>query len=154
MDGFLCLGMKKYTSGGIINGSQSPKSAPRRTRKEIMVRDTSMPINLLITQKPISTNALYRGRRFSTPEGKAYKELVGWEVRKQYKEKPRTGNIALLIDFYLQDKRPHDLDNLLKGLFDSLTGIIYEDDNQITEMHVYKKLDKVSPRVTIHITEV
>lgn len=44
------------------------------------------------------------------------------------------------VDVYAcyKDKRRRDIDNILKGLLDCLNGIIYKDDSQILEIHVYK----------------
>ena len=37
----------------------------------------------------------------------------------------------------------------MKVLLDSLTGVIWEDDSQIVEIHAYRYEDKNNPRVEI-----
>jgi Holliday junction resolvase RusA-like endonuclease len=93
---------------------------------------------------------MYRGRRFLTPDAKATKEAIAWEVATQYKQELMTMDIKLNIRFYVKNTRI-DIDNYLKGLLDCLTGLIWTDDRFITEIHVYKIIDKNNPRVEIDI---
>lgn len=97
---------------------------------------------------PLSTNRLYRGRRFLTKEGKANKEAIAWEAKMQWKERTATEHIRLAVNLFWPDKYRRDVDNI-KGLLDSLTGIIYEDDSQIQELRIKKQIDKDNPRVEI-----
>jgi crossover junction endodeoxyribonuclease RusA len=100
---------------------------------------------------PISTNALYQGRRFLTKEGKANKEALAWESKLQWPLKmPLKGPIRLSVRFYWPNKRRHDVDNI-KALLDSLSGIVYEDDSQINDLRVQKFCDKKQPRVEIEV---
>lgn len=43
-----------------------------------------------------------------------------------------------------------DVDKLARGILDSLTGVAYEDDSQVTALHVYKFFDP-QPRAEIRI---
>ena len=106
---------------------------------------------LILKTKPISVNAMYRGRRFLTKEGKATKEAMAWEIKSQIRSlKPYEGDIAMNVVFYVPNLRS-DLDNLLKAFLDSLTGLLYKDDSQITELHIFKELDKKNPRIELSI---
>jgi Holliday junction resolvase RusA-like endonuclease len=51
---------------------------------------------------------------------------------------------------YFPSKNRSDPDNVMKVTLDSLTGVIWKDDRQIKELHVYKEHDKKKParRVT------
>jgi Holliday junction resolvase RusA-like endonuclease len=103
---------------------------------------------ITINSEPISTNALYRGRRFLTKEGKEAKEAMAWEVASQWKEPITDQDIALNIIFYVKNNR-RDLDNCLKATLDCLTGLIWKDDSQVVELHVYKEIDAANPRIEI-----
>lgn len=100
----------------------------------------------------ISVNKLYRGIRYLTPEAKTTKEAIAWEVKSQWKkdESMMSTNIGVKIKFFVSNGRA-DLDNMLKGLLDCLTGIIYTDDSQIVEIHCFKRKDKENPRVELEI---
>jgi Holliday junction resolvase RusA-like endonuclease len=43
------------------------------------------------------------------------------------------------------------LDNFNKLWQDALTGIVYEDDSQIAELHLYRDYDKANPRLEVVI---
>ncbi len=107
---------------------------------------------MIIKTLPLSTNAMYRGGpRYLTEKAKANKHFIGWEVKNEWGKEPLKGPMSLKIDLYWPDNRRHDLDNI-KGLLDALTGILYEDDCQITELHLSKSIDKKNPRVELFLT--
>lgn len=99
---------------------------------------------------PVSTNNMYFGRRIMTKEARTKKEAIGWEARAQYQGEPLEGPLKLSVAFWWPDKRNHDIDNI-KGLLDALTGILWEDDGQIVELHLTKGIDATNPRVEISI---
>lgn len=37
----------------------------------------------------------------------------------------------------------------VKALLDAMTGIVYKDDSQINELHVFKEIDKENPRTEV-----
>jgi Holliday junction resolvase RusA-like endonuclease len=51
---------------------------------------------------------------------------------------PFKGPVELTICFYTSDKRKHDIDNLLKALFDALTYFAFEDDDQVVHVDMWK----------------
>jgi len=102
--------------------------------------------------------------RFATRNGKvltytpkttaSFENLVKLNAEKEFQQ-PLTGAIRLAIRFQLprpkritwktkpmpeiySDKRP-DIDNLAKSVIDGLTGIAFNDDGQIADLHVTKK---------------
>ena len=95
---------------------------------------------------------MYRGRRFLSKEGKAAKESIGWEIKKQYRSKPLKCPIGVDIDFYVPNSRS-DLDNLLKGVLDCMSGLVYEDDRQIIQILTNKWIDKKEPRIEIIVNQ-
>lgn len=68
---------------------------------------------------------------------------------------PMDGELFVDVKLYRKYKRTArlfgDVDNLLKGLFDGLTGIIFCDDAQICRCVVEKFTDKAKPRAVIEI---
>lgn len=51
---------------------------------------------------------------------------------------PLSEELVVTIDFYLPDRRRRDLDNLSKAVLDACNGIVYQDDQQIVELHLTK----------------
>ena len=113
---------------------------------------------IVLTGSPLSTNSLYRytcagnvPRLYMTDEGKARKKQYQWQAKTQWRNSLLDCPIKMSVFLFFKDKRKHDADNFNKILFDSCQGIIFEDDSQIQELHVYKGYDKENPRTEVHI---
>lgn len=87
-----------------------------------------------------------------TKDGKIRKEAYQWEARAQYRGEPIKGAVHADITMYFPNLLGRDNDNALKTIFDCLEGIVLENDNQITDQSVRRRLDKSNPRVEILIT--
>jgi len=87
-------------------------------------------------------------------EGKELKEDYIRQVKRQWKEDIIKDNVSLSCVVYHKDRRNRDIDNTNKLIFDSLSGIVFEDDKQIKELYIRKEVDTQNPRVTIEIMEV
>ena len=99
---------------------------------------------------PPTINQMYQGRRFLTKDGKAAKEAMAWEIKSQFRGESLSDNVSVNVVFYFKDNRK-DIDNCLKALLDSITGLIWKDDRQIRELHVVKEIDKDNPRTEITV---
>ncbi len=109
---------------------------------------------ITLLTKPVPVNQKYsviRGKMFLSKDYRNTKEAMEWEVKSQIKGEPLKGEVTLNIMFYYGDNRKRDIDAYLKILLDSMSGIVYEDDCQISEMHVFKEVDKEKPRTVIQI---
>jgi Holliday junction resolvase RusA-like endonuclease len=116
-----------------------------------------------------------RGKYVSTydpPKSRGYKEYIKQIARQELHIEPLTGSIRINVKVYRgiqksgskltrrkkQDGiiRPTvkpDTDNYYKAVSDALTGILWEDDNQIVEIHVGKWYSD-QPRVEIEVEEI
>jgi Holliday junction resolvase RusA-like endonuclease len=109
---------------------------------------------------PKSTQHLYRIARFWQPcrhhhdRGRQRaEEDYGWGAKAQWRGKPLQGEIVLSVTFYFKTKRRRDLDNQNKILFDALSGIVYVDDSQISELRLRREYDRARPRIEIQVQE-
>ncbi len=84
-------------------------------------------------------------------EGKALKEDYQWQAKSQWKGKMLKSPITLSIKLYFGDNRKNDWDNFHKLSMDALTGIVWEDDSQITGATVLKCFDRENPRIELLI---
>lgn len=110
--------------------------------------------SITILTKPVQVNkkfSVIRGRMFLSKEYRDTKEAMEWEITAQYKGKIIEEDVCMNVLFYYGDSRKRDIDAYLKILLDSMTGIVYTDDSQINEMHVFKEVDKDNPRTVIQI---
>ena len=134
-------------------------------------------IKIVIPLQPVAQSRPRFARRgkfvttYDPPKSKAYKKLVRQEVLKQYHDEPiAKGNpLILQVTFYRSiqkslSKAEHerrlrgdilpfvkpDIDNYFKAVTDALTGVIWADDNQITDVKMSKRYSD-SPRTEIVI---
>lgn len=87
---------------------------------------------------PTSVNKMYMRKHNSvvlTNEARNWKQYAMLMARQQFElDKPLKGRIAVTIHFYQSNL---DIDNGIKALFDAMNTVIWVDDKQIEEMHVY-----------------
>ncbi len=117
-------------------------------------------MTLTLLGEPKSTQHIYRsacnGRfptRYMTDEGKTLKEQYYYEAKSQWRGPALTGDVKLSVRFFFGTKRRADLDNFSKLWADSLTGIVYADDSQISELTLIRAYDKMNPRIEIEVYE-
>lgn len=98
---------------------------------------------------------------YDTKRCKSFKEIIAWQAKKKAMEyglkKPVTGPVSISLAFQMGEngrgyytKRP-DIDNLAKAVKDALRGVIYVDDSQIVESHLYKRYGKYCIKVGIEM---
>lgn len=87
-----------------------------------------------------------------TKLARAYKDSVGWTAKNAYKGDLILGPVKVSIWYWFPDHRRRDVQND-KITLDALENIIYKNDSQIRELHLYKRLDKEGARTKIIIEE-
>lgn len=92
---------------------------------------------------------VYRNRIVVTDEAWAYKDKINLLLRGAV---PLTGNVCVNFSVF-RPRRAGDLDNYNKVLLDSLQGLAYKNDNQIIEIHSFRKDDKENPRVEFMVSD-
>ena len=93
--------------------------------------------------------------------GYLYPRVVAWEQQVSLFARqamagrpPMKGDLAMTVKFVLPDHRRRDLDNLNKAIFDSCNGIVFEDDSQVVDLHLTKKVDKRAPGIYVTVEAV
>lgn len=85
-------------------------------------------------------------------EAKELKNSYILQAKMQYKWPVLENHLSITIRLYFKDKRVRDWDNWHKLSMDSLTGVIYKDDNQIKSVTIHiMEADKWNPRIEIDI---
>lgn len=110
--------------------------------------------------EPRSTSHIYKSvcmgrfpRVYMSKQGKDLKESYQWQAKSQWHATPLTRGLKLTLRAYFGTKRTQDIDNFNKLVLDALTGIVWEDDSQIQELHIYKDYCKENPRIELEVTE-
>jgi Holliday junction resolvase RusA-like endonuclease len=89
-----------------------------------------------------------------TDQAEQYKHNAGWAAKMvRGPQEPLSGPVSVVIHAYLPTRRT-DADNVSKLVFDSLNGIIWEDDKQVVDYHIYLvRGDEKNARLELSITE-
>jgi Holliday junction resolvase RusA-like endonuclease len=101
----------------------------------------SDPITFIVDGEPVPKQSFRaaKGRGYTDPRVKAWQELVTISGRLAMAGRsPFAGKLAVRVVFVLSNHRRVDLDNLNKGTMDALNGICWNDDTQITSLHLVK----------------
>lgn len=92
---------------------------------------------------------MFRGRMVPSVAAKAYKTGVKLKLMAAG-FRPKPGEVSVRVDIYRPAKRG-DLDNCLKVLLDSLSGVVWVDDSQIYEIVARRFEGKQKPRAELRI---
>lgn len=120
-----------------------------------------MNIEIKHNTAPLSTQHIYghrsmgRGRviRYMTKKAKDWKQEFIKSVKEQLPKdfKPTKNKVGIWLIFTFGTKHKHDLDNFSKLIFDGMNELVYEDDNQIESLRIYKKYKKGEPSIELDI---
>lgn len=64
---------------------------------------------------------------------------------------PEHGPVSITIQLYWKNRVHSDVDNCAKALLDGMQGVIFRDDKQVMELHVYGGYDKGAPRAEVTV---
>lgn len=86
----------------------------------------------------------------------AWRELIQWTCYEKMRGlEPLTCPLKVKVKFYRKyapfTKNFGDVDNLLKGLFDGMNGIVFKDDSQIVKVFAEKLQDDERPRCEVEL---
>src|SRR5690625_2297953 len=82
----------------------------------------------------------------------AYKQLVAWSAKSNYKDFPVKEDVGINLNIYLNGGNQGDIDNYFKSISDSLNKIIYVDDRQVKEMNA-RKIESEDEKVEVVVYE-
>ena len=98
---------------------------------------------------------------FTPARVKVWQGEVGWQALMAIRAInrsdpiPKSATIRVTLDFHLGNKRRIDLDNLSKAVLDGLNGIVWVDDQQVTQLTITKSASSKKPgvQVCVYISE-
>lgn len=103
---------------------------------------------------PPTVNTYYRnvgGRMLISAKGRQYRANALAAIVEQGSPKLK-GEVSVKVEAHLPDMRKRDLDNICKGILDSLThGRVIEDDSLVGHLALTKVLPSGNPRVVLTI---
>lgn len=106
---------------------------------------------------PPTVNTYYRnvgGKMLISEKGRAYRKAVADLVLIHRAASLYAGRIEVCIYAFPPDKRKRDLDNLFKGLLDSLTHAgVWLDDGQIDDLRIKRGCPAPAGSVRVEVRE-
>jgi crossover junction endodeoxyribonuclease RusA len=97
------------------------------TRYDVQV---DLPWDFVVPGVPVSVHSKNSRRRSQWKEAVAAEAITAWPAG----QPPLIEKLQIHITYY-HDSAPLDVDNQLKLIQDALCGIVYVDDNQLTDTH-------------------
>lgn len=107
-----------------------------------------------IYTKPVPVNQKYgimNGRMLLQKKYRDAKEAIAWEIKSQWKGPALKSKLSVNLLIYFGNNRKNDIDGYIKILLDAAEGVLYEDDSQVVELHVFKEFDEKNPRVELQV---
>ena len=114
-------------------------------------------IEIVIPGRPVPAARMTQRGKWIKANAKrylAYKDIVrwtAWDVMREQGLPPLDGDIGVELKAYINGGRPGDVDNIAKAVFDGLNGVVWYDDRQVAEMHVYRFVKQEKQRTEIKI---
>lgn len=110
----------------------------------------------LTTPIPPSVNHMYAtgraGQRFKSDAYRAFETVVRLSAQSVVDSLFTKRLVLTLLVYGLRDNA--DLDNVIKPLQDALQGVVYVNDKQIHELHVFRCKDEGEARIEVEVREV
>ena len=89
------------------------------------------------------------GKRGVYTPSQPNEEKLAWFLRSAHQGGPEKGNVAIACVFYRPNRQRIDADNMMKLVMDAATGILWDDDDQVTFQCAAVELDRDHPRTVI-----
>lgn len=116
---------------------------------DTVIRKTSFTVTGEPASKSNSRKIVKFGRRMAlikSAKARDYVKSFNHQIKKI--EPLMTGDLVVEMTIWYATRRP-DLDESV--ILDCMQGVIYENDRQVKEKHIYHGLDKENPRAEISV---
>lgn len=133
------------------------KMAKKRKSKQRAMTSPQPPRTLQFTvlTNPLPKQSMRISGKggYTAPRIKRYQQTVSSAARLHKAKHFGKASLQVEIWFYRQTKHRVDCDNLAKPVMDACNGVLWHDDNQVVDLILHKRHDKVNPRVVVTISE-
>lgn len=113
-------------------------------------------ITFWVSGQPVPKERPRLGRNgaYTPAKTQAWESTIAWAARSEMAHlNPLNGDLAVYVTFHRKGKRRVDLDNLIKCL-DGANGIVWNDDNQITQIHAAVIYGAKTPGMSLKVIPV
>lgn len=123
------------------------------------VKEGELLLSFAMTGNPLPKQS-FRVREggkggYRDPRITRWQNEVSWraKIAMQGRE-PFSGPLEVWIEFYRGNDARVDLDNLSKAALDSCNNIVWDDDQQVISLHLYKRVDRDCPGIVVDVYRV
>lgn len=149
---------KEHTATPADTQSSSKLINTTNTKEENKCRKSGGELRITIPELAPSVNHIWkhsnRGgfvRTYLTKEGREFKDRVSSAVPEGHV--PYAGPLRMELELVFPNNIRRDIDNYTKGILDGLNHKAFEDDSQIQELVIRKRVEKNKPAIHIIIQE-
>lgn len=103
--------------------------------------------------RPMSRPRVTRHSTYTPATARHAKSAVQMYLRAKITV-PTRQEVAVEVDFYLGNRRKCDIDNLWKLVSDAGNGVVWNDDTQIVEVLMRKRVDRANPRTEMRVWKI
>ena len=94
----------------------------------------AIPLEFIVEGIPVSQQTRNRRRRLEK-----WRQDVGSAASRVWNEEASTAGALMVTITYVYDEVPLDVDNIPKPILDALKGLVFSDDDQLTDMLCRKR---------------
>lgn len=151
----------QHVTVAVESARLTSRAAIWKTSHPSIVTPDGLTVTLPIPPSINHQYATVNGRRVLSSAGRAYKTQVGQHVwvtliRSPFKISLRdrllSEPLIISIKFFFASSLRRDLDGGLKITQDAVCESLCINDNRIVEIHLYKHVDKASPRIELSLS--
>ena len=89
---------------------------------------------------------------YQEPRVTAWEQSIGIAAKEAMQgQPPIVEPVTIHLNFYRKDARTCDIDNLSKAVLDGMKGVVYVDDKQVNELHLFKCTNRRVPHVEVTV---
>ena len=130
---------------------------PKRPRPtQVSTRGKYDSVNFTVPGQPVPKGRPRLGRdshTYTPPRTKAYEKKVATIAKLAMLGRPPFEfSVSVTIYAFIKGRRRIDWDNIAKSITDAMNKIVYEDDSQIDEAHVVKRVGCEDGHVVVEVS--
>jgi Holliday junction resolvase RusA-like endonuclease len=116
-----------------------------------LIRSFDLMSTIVVKTKPLSNNALWKGRRFKSDAYETYEREMLFLLPRDVEKYRVEGVCCVYYRFYIKTHKVSDVDNLIKGLQDILVKRGFIEDDRYIYRIIAEKYPAQNDRIEVEI---
>jgi Holliday junction resolvase RusA-like endonuclease len=122
----------------------------------LMTEEPSIVVSATIDVEPLpkSRPRFGKGGAYTDAKVRRYEEEIGWRLKPHVSKRNDSDDLKVHLAFRTKTRQRKDIDNLIKSIFDACNKVVWNDDQQVTELHVTLSRGSDKPGFDIRVEQV